>query len=384
MRILIVAPTYLPSRRANTIQIMKMAQALTKLGYDVLVLVPDTHQEGHKKWEVLSPHYGLDYEFDIKWIKVGAKLRSYDYGVKAVWKFRKVNADILYTRLPQAAAVASKINIPTIFEVHDIPSGTMGPILFRQFLKGRGANRLVLITHSLRDAIARKITPLPTGPFTIVQPDGVDLMRYEKILAPVNARMSLKEMNLIKLPINRITAGYTGHLYPGRGIELILEIASHIQDITFLVVGGDPPAVTRVKNNVEKKGLTNVVLTGFVPNSDLPRYQAACDVLLMPYQQNVEGSSGGNIAEYLSPMKLFEYMACGRVILSSRLRVLEEILSDDNAILLPSKGINAWVNTLRFIRDNPGASRKLAMQARNDAKKYSWETRAERIFDKVN
>ena len=53
---------------------------------------------------------------------------------------------------------------------------------------------------------------------------------------------------------------------------------------------------------------------------------------MMPYGKMVAGSSGGNIAEVSSPMKMFEYMASGRVILTSDIPVLREVLNENNAV----------------------------------------------------
>jgi glycosyltransferase involved in cell wall biosynthesis len=55
----------------------------------------------------------------------------------------------------------------------------------------------------------------------------------------------------------------------------------------------------------------------------------------MPYKSKVAGNSGGDIAQVTSPMKLFEYLACGRAILTSDLPVLREVLSENNAAFYP-------------------------------------------------
>jgi glycosyltransferase involved in cell wall biosynthesis len=101
----------------------------------------------------------------------------------------------------------------------------------------------------------------------------------------------------------------------------------------------------------------------------------------MPYQERVAASSGGNIAQYLSPMKMFEYLACGRVILSSDLPVLREVLNDQNAVLLPPDDVGAWVEALEEIRGDPKRQQKLMAQAQNDAKRYTWESRAALILE---
>jgi len=378
MKIALIAPTYLPARRANTLQVMKMAQAMTVLGHEIRVYVP-----GKLKipaWDELASHYGLHHPFEIEWLPVRPSLRSYDYGIRAVLRSRRWGANIWYTRLPQAAAVASSVGIPTIYEIHDLPHGTLGPYLFHRFLKGRGARRLVVITRSLREALIRETSPLPPAPFTMVAPDGVDLARYKNLPSPEIARQHLQQKQLPNLPISQFTVGYTGHLYAGRGIHLLLDIAAELGTVTFLLGGGDPEDVSRLQSEVDQRNLSNIILTGFIPNAELPAYQAACEVLVMPYQRRVAASSGGNIADYLSPMKLFEYLACGRAMVSSDLPVLREVLNPKNAVLLPPDERAAWVTALQGLKENPSQRELLATQARQDAQNFSWETRAERIL----
>jgi glycosyltransferase involved in cell wall biosynthesis len=103
----------------------------------------------------------------------------------------------------------------------------------------------------------------------------------------------------------------------------------------------------------------------------------------MPYQRKVAASSGGDISRYLSPMKLFEYLACGRVILSSDLPVLTEVLNPENAILLPPEDVNTWVAGIQKVRDDPRYGLRLAERARCDALRYTWEARAARILEGI-
>ena len=380
MKVMVAAPTFLPSHRANTIQVMKMAQALQSIGHRVRVLVPGLTEGEKISWVNLASHYGLYERLDIRWLPVKPRFRGYDYGYSVIRNFNQWVGDILYTRLPQAAAFASLLNIPTIFEVHDLPGGRAGTLLFSMFLKGRGARRLVLISKSLRDEINQQFSPLPEAPFTLIAPDGVDLYRYKAIPTSIEARILLKKGALPRLPVHAFTIGYTGNFYVGRGTKLILELAQHLPDFSFLLVGGDPKDVQTIQTQVQELRLNNVFLTGFVHNSKLPEFQAACDVLLMPYQYTVAASSGGNIAQYLSPMKLFEYLACGRVILSSDLPVIREVLNERNAILLPPDDVSAWITALQQICEDHTQQYLLAKQAREDSKRYTWKSRAEKIF----
>jgi glycosyltransferase involved in cell wall biosynthesis len=386
MKIAIIAPTYLPARRANTFQVMKMAQGLAALGHTIMVAVPLANKQlGNVSWEKLSAHYGLECEFPVDWLIAHPKMKGYDFGLRSISWARSWNAELIYTRLPQAAALASVLGMPTIFEVHDMPQGKLGPTVFRLFLGGKGARRMVVISRALLNDLVVYLGAPETSSFSIVAPDGIDLQRYENLPDPRQARHAINQMADIglSLPVNRFTAGYTGHLYPGRGIELLLELAGQLPEITFLLVGGEPENVKNLCDSLKVKSLENVVLTGFVNNAVLPHFQAASDILLMPYQYRVEASSGGDISRYLSPMKMFEYLACGRAIISSDLPVLREVLNDENAILLPPENVDAWKKAIIALWKDVQRRDGLAARARQQAHQFSWEKRACRILEGI-
>ena len=388
MNIALIAPTFIPSRRANTIQVMKMAQALALNGHSVHLASPgepaQPRREGDPSfarestssgadWPNLSHHYGLTVEFPITWLPAHPRFRGYDYALRALRHARRAHATLLYTRHPQTAALSSLFGQPTIFEIHDLPHG-VAKILLRAFIAGRGRRRLIAITRALAKDVNRvsKIENL------LILPDGVDLSRYQNLPSPTQARDALQFQDP-----KRPTAGYTGHLYDGRGLHHMLKIAAQLPELQFLIAGGNPEDVERLQNKIsnQQSAINNLTFTGFIPNADLPHYQAACDLLLMPYQRRVAASSGGDIAPYLSPMKLFEYLASGRAILSSDLPVFREVLNQENAVLLPPDNVDAWVGAIRDLLAHPEKRSALGERARQDAEKYTWEARAEKMLE---
>jgi glycosyltransferase involved in cell wall biosynthesis len=211
-------------------------------------------------------------------------------------------------------------------------------------------------------------------PFSIVSPNGVDLERYARLPSPEEARHGLGLAE-------GFTAGYTGHLYAGRGIGLILELARRNPDLRFVLAGGNPAAVEDWRMRAEQYGLSNVALLGFVPNERLPLVQAACEVLLMPYERHIAVSGGGDTSETASPMKVFEYMAAGRPVLSSDLPIVRELLNEETAVLLPPEDSESWNSALRRLRDDPGRRAGLAARASRAVEAHTWTARARRALE---
>jgi glycosyltransferase involved in cell wall biosynthesis len=174
-----------------------------------------------------------------------------------------------------------------------------------------------------------------------------------------------------------------GHLYSGRGAELFLELAGRLgRGVRFLWVGGRAEDVEIWRAKAESKGLSNVTFTGFIHNAQLPLYQAAADILLMPYEYEIGISSGGgNSAQISSPMKMFEYLATGRAIVASDLPVFHEVLNENNSAFCPPERVSMWEGAIRALLDDPLRRAFLAKQARADAAQYAWTARATRILD---
>jgi len=376
MKITCISASEVPSSKANSIQVMKACHALAQLGHSVQLLVPAAVGE-QSSGEKLSPSelasfYGLAAAFPVEWLTATPRLRRYDFSWHALQHARRWGAEAVYAWPPQAAVLALLRGLPVLLEMHGEPEGSFGPFLFRLFLRLPGRKRWLPITQALVDLLAGRY-PVALVPYCI-SPNGVDLERYLNLPEPSLARQTL---GLPEQP----TAGYTGHLYAGRGVSLLVELARHFPQVHFLWVGGHPADVEHWRGQLASAKIPNVTLTGFVENSRLPLYQAACDVLLMPYERVITGSGGGNSAAYCSPMKMFEYMACGRAIISSNLPVIGEVLNDRNAVLCPPEEVGAWVSALGGLLADASRRQALANAALQDAQAYTWLERERKALE---
>lgn len=379
MRIGYISAAALPSRRANSVQVMKMCQALAHQGHRVTLYAPEK-VERSEPVASLWRHYGVEPVFQVKWLPAPApeSLRKYVYGLFAAahcrWQF---GANVVYARDLPGALMAALVGLPVIFELHDVPAafGRSGSTLFAFLLRRRRLQRVVVTSHALKTHLGQTWPQLLEGLDVVVAANGVDLERFRNLPSTIKARATVGLDDS-----ETFVAGYAGHLYPGRGVDLILKLASSLPNVRFLVIGGNPPEVRSVRGQISHAELANVTLTGFVANEQLPLYLAACDVLLMPYQRRVEVASGRNTASWMNPLKMFEYMAASRAILASDLPVLREVLNDDNAILLDPEDVSAWRAALERAIREPEWRERFAWQAQRDVSSYSWRHRAERCL----
>ena len=174
--------------------------------------------------------------------------------------------------------------------------------------------------------------------------------------------------------------GYFGHLYPGRGIEIIIGLAKINPSVLFCVCGGTPELVTSFRSN---NRLQNIIFLGHVPHRESRYLMSRCDVLLMPYQRKVSiGDHSAYTSRWMSPMKMFEYMAAKKPFISSDLDVLREVLTDEvNALLVDPENVKAWDKALKRLISNKLESRRLASRAFNDFRQfYTWRARAKALI----
>jgi glycosyltransferase involved in cell wall biosynthesis len=90
-----------------------------------------------------------------------------------------------------------------------------------------------------------------------------------------------------------------------------------------------------------------------------------------------------DIAAWMSPLKIFEYMACARAMIVSDLPVLREVLRDDhNALLVAPAAVEEWVRAVRRCIADSGLIARLGLQAHADFQQhYSWTARARNVLE---
>lgn len=353
-----LSASVLPSPAANSVHVMKMSDAFAASGLcTTLVGVAG----GQVKESSLRVAYGVSDNFIIRLIP---QSRMVDYRIRYAFdiffgSWAPKDA-LIYTRVPKIAAFAAHLSRPCVLELHHPPSsGNEASV--RKHLQSRTGGSLVVITHALKEWAINTLGVAANK--VLVAHDGADIF-------PSDIKPAMP-------PLGKCRVGYLGHLYPGKGMEIIVQLAPRIPELEFVVVGGRSEDVTRWK--CKTAGISNLRFVGQVPHAETPAWLRSFDIALLPNQRSVGTSgSGTDIGRWTSPLKCFEYMAAGLPIIASDLENLREVLThEETALLCPPDAVDAWETALRELSSDEVLRKKLGTEAANVlAKKYTWIERA--------
>lgn len=365
MRIVYLANTRIPSRRANSKNVMKMCQALAHNGHKVVLMNYD-YPDVEKNITDVYDFYGVDKCFPIKLLPRRGQSSRIDYRTRIKWFVRMQRPDLIIMRDHSLRYDPARMGIPIVLDAHKLIYSPRDIAPFRKLLASDHFTRMITNCNALRSAYLRNYH-----------------IPEERIQALHNGADLPKNVQPLRLKENgRLQVGYIGHLYPGKGMEIISALAPRCPHVDFHVVGGTTADAAFWQEKL--KDAANVRFHGFQPHQEAVRWQLTMDVLLVPCQREVASAGGGglNIGDWMSPIKIFEYMAAGKAILASDLPAVREILSHNkNAFLCAPDDIDAWMKALKFLSDHPAQRSSLGATAREHFQQnYTWQGRAKQLL----
>lgn len=205
-------------------------------------------------------------------------------------------------------------------------------------------------------ALSEQYKPLAKNNNIYNIPNGFDVKRFEN----KSSCLIPKELNDFPRPI----VGFIGTIFPFLDFNLINFLIDRNPDKTFVFVGGCDGKVNEEWSKICNK--PNVSWLGKKMPEDIPAYIQSFDICLNPFQVN-------SISEAVNPLKVYEYLASNKRVVSVRMKSLENEL------------IAKYID---FSDSYDDFNRKLNFILANDLKQsidqkllqsYSWDT----IFDKV-
>jgi glycosyltransferase involved in cell wall biosynthesis len=208
----------------------------------------------------------------------------------------------------------------------------------------------------------------------VVNPNGVDTDLFRPGRGGDRVRQSLGVEA-------KIVAGFIGTFGPWHGAPILAEAVTKTRKelgCHFLFIGdGNQRILTEAI--IERGGASaKTTFTGRIPHVEAPDYLDACDILLSPHVESVDGSEF-----FGSPTKLFEYMAVARPIVASRLGQIADIITDgENGLLVEPGDPAALARAIERLAADESLRARLGAGARRTViERYTWKHNADRVFD---
>ncbi len=348
---------------------MKMCQAFSAAEHQVALVTRDRRNEIEKHVADVFDFYGVTPTFSItKLPMLPIRGRNTLYSVMTQVKLLWIRPDMVYGRDLRGCMYSARKGISTVYESHAPVAGpgTQAERHFSRLIKLDSFKRLVVISEALRQIMIDRYPLLNNR--LVVAHDGAD---------PI-LEMSPKVQ---REPDQKLKIGYVGQLYPGRGMELIERIALDCDWAEFNIIGGMPDDIEYWKRRTGN--ISNVFFHGFLPHAEALVQASSYDMLLAPYQEKVSVYGGqGDTTGWMSPLKIFEYMATGKAIVCSDLPVLREVLEPGRTALFCQPGEHdQWITALDRLRTEPVFRRQLGESAKKEfLTKYTWQVRAQLVL----
>lgn len=200
-----------------------------------------------------------------------------------------------------------------------------------------------------------------------VVPNGVNPERFRPALEPLSPASP-----------GTFTVGFVGSLKPWHGLAVLVEAFARLHErapCTRLLIVGDGPEKENLVSAVSSHGVADAVqFSGAVAPDDVPRLLASMDVGVAPYPELDQF--------YFSPLKVYEYMAAGLAIVSSRIGQLVDLIEDGvTGLLCPPGDATALAAALNRVRVEPDLRKRLGQAARAAVlRDHTWDAIARRIL----
>ncbi len=365
---------------AHSVQIMKMCEAFALSHRDIEVELIVPHRAESFQNDPFA-YYSIQSVFKITrvyyvdifrghpskylyWLRFGTFLIS-----ARLYLLFFAEYDVMYTRELYVGAFFRNVFI----ERHSFPAEVksfhnfffrpvLGFIVLTSFIKKRFEN------HGVD---SEKI---------IVAPDAVRLEDFADETPQLEIRRTLN------LSQRDYIVGYVGTLKTmgeEKGVATVIralefthsDIYRHIK---LYVVGGERDHIEHYTQYAEKRGVADkIIWRGKVPHRDVPLHLRACDCLVAPFPATEHYSY------YMSPLKIFEYMAAERPMIVTDLSSLREVLREgETALFVPPEDGRALANAIITLSKNSDLSLYLATEAKREVVlHYTWKKRAENILE---
>jgi len=231
----------------------------------------------------------------------------------------------------------------------------------------RQADMVLTINDKLKDYV---VTSGAIADKTQVIRAGIDIEQFKPTadFGDIRRQYGLKETDIVLF--------FMGWLYHFSGLkEVAAKLAETNDEKLKLLIVGEGDAFEELKEIRDKHNLQDkLILTGQKPYAQMPAFISAADICLLPAYPREK------IMQDIVPIKLYEYMAMGKPVISTKLSGVLREFGEDNGVIYIDEPEDAINKAKGLIKD--GKIGELGAKARKFVLKYSWDSITDE-FEKI-
>lgn len=352
-----ITETSLPTKSANIINSLKFCDALSKF-YNIKMYVPKNSLDPKQIKKIYNLRNEIEFTDVIEKNISGFQLRIF-FCFKVFFKLAFEKNKIILGRSILTSLFLTLFNINNTLELHH-ELKSFSKFLFNMiiFLPQKKKLKLILINKSLIKLLRIKDLKY------IVLDDGADIHSFK-----TKKNFNVKENSCV----------YMGSFYEGKGVEIIYELSKSLPNTQFHLYGD----FKTLKNKKKYSNIKNIKFFKYIDYNKIPELLKSYKIALMPYQSIIKARSNNlDISKYISPLKMFDYLAAGNIVIASKLNVYSHVLKNNsNSFLVSCKNINNWKMVINKVFNSSQNFMSIKLNAINTAKKYSWDNRAKKYYN---
>jgi len=346
-----VAELNLPNKSAYSIHVIKMCEAFSKLKYKVKLFVING-----KSINKIKNFYNIKNKFYIYSIFNSFRILNFFSRILFSYKilFKLNNKDYIFiSRSIIFALLATIYKKKIILELHHEITG-LTKIIYNIL---NYLNLLKNLNYIFLNKKLNQIYKIKRTRYIVlddaVNPDDFKIKKNKKF---------------------KNTCVYIGSFFKGKGIDQIYRLAQNNPKIFFHIYG-------EKRFLSFKKYLRNFKVFDHIKYKKIPYILSNYEVALMPYQEIVKGRGSVNLEKYMSPLKMFDYLAAQLIIIASDLKIYKHILKNNfNCKLVKINDDINWSKTIINVFKDRKKINYLKKNAAKTALKYTWEKRCKKII----
>lgn len=373
-------------RSGDSVHVRELASSLAKIGNNI-TLVARSDKDSSDELQALKDQSNLSaYIFNPKTRFRLLKDLSTMLLCRKLAKEHKI--DVIYERRYSAkvSTILSKIlRIPFVVEINglveeeaELQGTAKKQNRFTKRIKKqvhkfffKSANKIVAVAPGIKEELKIRYN-IPSANIVVI-PNGANT----ELFRPMD-QTTVKEQLGLSQKIKYVC--FVGNLVPWQGVEYLIKAApmvlEKVPEARFLVVG-DGMMRSELESMVKKLDLQDkFVFTGSVPFEGVPKYINASDVCVAPFIRARNEKIG------LSPLKIYEYLACGKPVVGSNIKGVGDFLEESNAgISFVSEDYIELAHTVTKLLLDSALIDTLGENGRRVVvERYSWGNTAEMVI----